>query len=82
MDVDALVWPVGQVLVVVLGDIVGNGDGVQRPALVHAGHLLSHRRQETLRVEEARHPEGLRAALEAPGSELSVTVLQLREPET
>ena len=27
MDVDALVWPVGQVLVVVLGDIVGNGDG-------------------------------------------------------
>ena len=34
-------------------------DGVEGPALVRAGHLLSHGRQEALRVEEASHPEHL-----------------------
>ena len=34
-------------------------DGVEGPALVRAGHLLSHGRQEALRVEEASDPEHL-----------------------
>ena len=34
-------------------------DGVEGPALVRAGHLLPHGRQEALRVEEASDPEHL-----------------------
>jgi len=35
-------------------------DAVEGPTLVTAGHLLAHRGQETLRVEEAGNPENLK----------------------
>ena len=42
---------------------------------------LSHGGEEALRVEEARHPEGVGTAVEAPAVELVVSLDQLREPE-
>ena len=43
---------------------------------------LSHGGEESLRVEEARHPEGLGSAAEQPHLQLRVPLQQLREPET
>lgn len=42
---------------------------------------LSHCCKESLSVEESSHPERNRAAIEAPGMELAVSVNQLCEPE-
>ena len=57
-------------------------DEIERPALVRTRHFLSHGRQESLRVEEARHPEYVRPTLEDPREELGVPIEQVREPET
>ena len=43
--------------------------------------FLSHGSEETLRVEEASHPEHIRATVENPGGELSVSFQELREPK-
>ena len=45
-------------------------------------HLLSHGRQEALRVEEPRHPETVWSSLEHPAPELGVPLQELGEPET
>ena len=82
MNVDTLIWTIGQVFVVVLGHIIGNSDRVKRPTLVHTGDLLSDGGQETLVIEETSHPEGLGAAFETAGTDLSITIFLLREPET
>ena len=41
-------------------DQILTDDAVEGPTLVTSGHLLSHRGQETLRVEEPGHPENLK----------------------
>ena len=56
-------------------------DKIKGPALVSAGHFLSHGRQESLWVEEASHPEYVRPAFKDPREELAVTVKKVREPE-
>ena len=43
---------------------------------------LSHGGEEPLRVEESRHPEGLRPAAEQPHLQLAVPLEQLGEPES
>ena len=43
---------------------------------------LSHGSKETLRVEEASHPEHIGSTIETPRVELRVLLYQLREPET
>ena len=43
---------------------------------------LSHGSQESLRVEESRHPEDVGATAKTPGVELTVAVNQLGEPES
>ena len=72
VDVDAFLGSFVDVLEVVLGDIVGEGDGIERPTLVHSGDFLSHGGQETLRVEESSHPERLWSTFEAPRAELEI----------
>ena len=42
---------------------------------------LSHGCEESLRVEESRHPEGVGPPVKAPGVKLLVPVKQLGEPE-
>ncbi len=42
------------------GDQILADDTVQGPALVGPGHLLSHRGEEALWVEESRDPENLK----------------------
>ena len=64
-----------------LGDLVVEHDRVESPALVCTRQLLAHRRQEALRVEEARHPADLRPAVEQPPAQLSVPLQQVRVPE-
>lgn len=63
------------------GDLVVQYHGVQSPALVGAGNLLSHGSQETLRVEESGHPERSGSSLKQPGGELLVSVQEVGEPE-
>ena len=53
-----------------LCDLIEHDDAVQCPALVRSGHLLSHGRNEALRVEEASHPKDVRAAIKYPCPEL------------
>ena len=53
-------------------------DGVEGPALVRAGHLLSHGRQEALRVEEASHPEHLIREEESVNSRFDLSGKTLR----
>ena len=45
-------------------------------------NLLSHRGQESLRIEEARHHETDRSSFEHPRVELGVSVNQIGEPES
>ena len=52
-------------------------DGVEGPALVRAGHLLPHGRQEALRVEEASHPEHLMGKEESVNSRFHLSNLEL-----
>ena len=59
VNVDALRRRVVDVLLGEARDEVLADDGVERPPLVRARHLLPHGRQEALRVEEPRHPEHL-----------------------
>jgi len=72
---------VGDFLFHELGDFVVEDDGVERPALVSACQLLSHRCQEALRVKEARHPADLWPAVEQPATQLGVALQHLRVPE-
>ena len=44
-------------------------------------HFLSHRGQESLRVEEPGHPEDVWPAVEHPREELGVSVKEVSEPE-
>lgn len=48
---------------------------------MRARDLLSHSSEEALRVEEACHPEHIRATVENPCGELAVSFQELREPE-
>jgi hypothetical protein len=43
---------------------------------------LSHGSEETLWVEESRHPERYWSPVEAPRVELVISLYQLRKPET
>ena len=43
---------------------------------------LSHSGEETLWVEESRHPEDVGSTLETPGPELAVPLQEIRVPET
>ena len=55
---------------------------IQGPSLVSTGDLLSHGSQETLRVEEACHPEDTRTPLKQPTVELGITIQEICEPES
>ena len=72
----------GDVLLAHLGEVIVDHHTVQGPALVGSGHLLSHGRHKTLRIEKAGHPEGGGSSIKHPGSELSVSLQQLSVPET
>lgn len=48
---------------------------------MRARDFLSHSGEEALGVEEAGHPEHIRATIENPGGELTVSFQELREPE-
>ena len=48
---------------------------------MRASDFLSHSSEEALRVEEASHPEHIRATIENPSGELTVSFQELREPE-
>jgi len=48
---------------------------------VRPGDLLTHGCQESLRIEETRHPECIRAAFEEPTGELGVAIQQISKPE-
>ena len=48
---------------------------------MRARDFLSHSGEEALGVEEASHPEHIRATIENPGGELTVSFQELREPE-
>mmetsp|Transcript_17160 Transcript_17160/g.65015 ORF Transcript_17160/g.65015 Transcript_17160/m.65015 type:complete len:254 (+) Transcript_17160:412-1173(+) len=84
MDVDALARRLGTDLLRALPllhlHVVIHG--VEGPRLARVGLRddLLHRRQEGLRVEEARHPEGPRRAVVDPGAQLGVALQQAREP--
>ena len=64
-----------------LRHLVVEDDEVEGPALVLARHLLPHRREEALRVEEAGHPEADGTALEHPRVVLLLALEQVGEPE-
>ena len=48
---------------------------------MRAGDFLSHSSEKALRVKEASHPEHIRATIENPIGELTVSFQELREPE-
>ena len=49
---------------------------------MRSGDLLPHRRQKSLRVEEAVHPEHVRTTIQQPAGQLRVSVQQVGEPES
>ena len=57
VDIDTFGRRRGDVLLHHPCHFVVDNDTVQGPAFVCSGHLLSHGRDEALRVEEASHPE-------------------------
>ena len=75
-------WRAADVLFHQFGDLIVQHHGIQGPAFVSPGDLLSHGCQETCWVEEPGHPETVRSALKQPAVELGVTVQQVSEPET
>ena len=75
-------WRTRDVLFHEFCDVIVQDNGVQGPAFVSSGDLLSHGSQEALWVEEASHPEDSGAAVEHPAAELGVAVQEVCEPET
>ena len=64
------------------GHIVVKDNSVQSPAFVSSCDLLPHSGEESLRVEEACHPENVRPTFKKPAVQLRVAVEKIREPES
>ncbi len=60
VNIDSFGWRIVNVFFGEPCDQILTDHTVEGPTLVTSSHLLSHCGQETLRVEETRHPENLK----------------------
>ena len=74
VDVDTFSWGRRDVLLHHPCHFVVDNDTVQSPAFVCSSHLLSHGRDEALRIEEASHPERVWSSFKDPATKLGISL--------